>query len=59
MAGYGNRLALGDFPVLAEVTGKFCRGDFAHSASLSLRILRILRKMSRKALSRMSGDNGH
>lgn len=30
VACYGYRLALGDFPVLAEIAGEFCRWDFTH-----------------------------
>ena len=33
MTGHGNRLALDDVPVLAEIVGKFGGGDFAHSTS--------------------------
>jgi hypothetical protein len=36
MARDSHWLALGDFPVLAEIPGKFGRGDFTHSASLSI-----------------------
>jgi hypothetical protein len=33
MAGHGDRLALGDFPILTKVPGKFGSWDSAHGAS--------------------------
>jgi hypothetical protein len=36
VAGHSHWLTLGDFPVLAEVPGKFGGWDFTHYASLSI-----------------------